>query len=185
MRKRPDPKPVPAKYFAAADLLRLTAQGDLLDREDGAPSIWFDLPWPAMELSPNAAIHYRTRANAVIRAKARVRAAVLEQMAASADTVAMAKALRDSGRALWLGLVFAAPSRRSYDIDNLVGRMKSSIDALADCMAINDKRFCVVSARLASRPVEGGAVRVTVSIATNEAPAEPAGEPTTTENEDG
>ena len=41
-------------------------------------------------------------------------------------------------------MLFIPPDKRSYDRDNLVARMKSGIDGLADALRINDKRFNTV-----------------------------------------
>lgn len=40
-----------------------------------------------------------------------------------------------------LALTFHPPTRASYDEDNLVARMKSGLDGLADGLGVNDKLF--------------------------------------------
>ena len=42
---------------------------------------------------------------------------------------------------LHLHLVFHKPTKRHYDLDNLIARMKSGIDGVCDSLQINDKRF--------------------------------------------
>lgn len=63
---------------------------------------------------------------------------------------------------LALDLTFVPPTRHSYDRDNLVARMKSGLDGLADALDINDKRFTTLAARVVSTNGIGGFVRVRI-----------------------
>lgn len=65
------------------------------------------------------------------------------------------------GEDLHLTLEFVPPDRRSYDRDNLVARMKSGLDGLADAFKINDKQFTTLTARLDAGQI-GGFVRVRI-----------------------
>ena len=62
---------------------------------------------------------------------------------------------------LTLELVFVTPDQRSYDRDNLVARMKSGLDGLADALNIDDKRFTALAARVSTDTI-GGFVRVRI-----------------------
>jgi crossover junction endodeoxyribonuclease RusA len=50
---------------------------------------------------------------------------------------------------LMLELTFYRPTRRSYDRDNLLARMKSGLDGVCDALHIDDKRFTTVVVRVA------------------------------------
>lgn len=50
---------------------------------------------------------------------------------------------------LRLSIKFYRPTRRSYDRDNLLARMKSGLDGMCDAMKINDKRFSTLVIRVA------------------------------------
>ena len=112
------------------------------------------LPWPPTDLSPNGRLHW----SKLYRAKKAYRQACwaisLDQLKVSTDTV-------PSGPLL-LELEFVPPSRRSYDRDNLVARMKSGLDGLADALKIDDKRFSTLAARVTTDSI-GGFVYVRIS----------------------
>lgn len=42
---------------------------------------------------------------------------------------------------LHLSLTFYAPTRRAYDLDNALARMKSGLDGLADLLGVDDKHW--------------------------------------------
>ena len=58
-------------------------------------------------------------------------------------------------------MTFIPPDKRSYDRDNLVARMKSGIDGLADALGINDKRFNTVISTMDTDYL-GGFVRIRI-----------------------
>ena len=94
------------------------------------------LGWPPSNLSPNARLHWAKLA----RAKKQYRNACF-----SVSKEQLKKFNTDSiPEKLVLEMTFIPPDRRSYDRDNLVARMKSGIDGLADALKINDKRFNTV-----------------------------------------
>lgn len=107
------------------------------------------LPWPPKELSPNARQHWASLA----RAKKAYRAAcgwtAKEQGA---------KAIKASK--LHLSLTFYPPTRRAYDLDNALARMKSGLDGLADVLGVDDKHW---SLSIARADEIGGYVKVEVS----------------------
>ena len=94
------------------------------------------LGWPPSNLSPNARLHWAKLA----RAKKQYRNACF-----SVSKEQLKKFNTDNiPEKLVLEMTFIPPDRRSYDRDNLVARMKSGIDGLADALKINDKRFNTV-----------------------------------------
>lgn len=90
------------------------------------------LPWPPKELSPNFRAHWAKLA----RAK-------------KAYREACARAAREQGARpikadkLHLSLTFYAPSRRAYDLDNALARMKSGLDGLADVLGVDDRHWAL------------------------------------------
>lgn len=86
------------------------------------------LPWPPISLSPNTRQHWR----ALARAKKAYRQACAMQ--------ARVQGLRkiDATR-LHVALLFVPPNRRAFDLDNLLARMKSGLDGLADVLGVDDK----------------------------------------------
>lgn len=126
-----------------------------LDRSDGRDtekaegSQVVTLPWPPKELSPNARVHWASLA----KAKKLYRGACAWQATAQGIKKANAGALH-------LTLTFHAPSRRAYDLDNAIARMKSGLDGLADVLRVDDSKWT-----LTIRKAEeiGGFVRVEVS----------------------
>jgi len=98
------------------------------------------LPWPDKRLSPNARVHWRTRAAAVCRAR-RVTAKVCEGLGGQPGLP------RDFVRPLTLKtrvpltLSFYPPDKRRRDDDNLIAAFKPYRDALANHLLIDDSLF--------------------------------------------
>jgi crossover junction endodeoxyribonuclease RusA len=153
------------KVYRGRDALRGTVLGSYLSRQDSGLIAEFALPWPERDLSPNAAVHYRTRAAAILRNKLACRLQIQEQIAGDKSLAGRVLDLRSAKGPLWLGILLVCPDRRKRDLDNLVARLKSSLDALADCLGVNDNRFAVLCARMARATAPGGIVRVAVSLA--------------------
>jgi crossover junction endodeoxyribonuclease RusA len=113
-------------------------------------AIMVTLPWPNKVLSPNSRAHWAVRSNAVGKARHNAFCLVLEQI----------------GRreVEWprphLSWEFCPPSRRRYDVDNLIAQHKAAQDGIADALGIDDSRF--VSTYQLGSPVKGGAVHVTI-----------------------
>jgi crossover junction endodeoxyribonuclease RusA len=99
------------------------------------------LPWPPSTLNPNTRLHWA----ALAKHKARYRAVC--QMATETQRGAWDCQIPDGP--LRLSLIFYRPTRRSYDRDNLLARMKSGLDGMCDSMRINDKRFATLVIRVA------------------------------------
>ena len=109
-----------------------------------------ELPWPPKELSPNARIHWA--------ALARAKKAYRHACAVSARSQGLG---RVDAQKLHLSLTFFAPTRRAYDLDNALARMKAGLDGLADVLAVDDSRWALHIER--GDPVKGGRVVVEVS----------------------
>lgn len=109
-----------------------------------------DLPWPDKALSQNARIHWSARAKAVTAARTDVAWLVRAAVPHKLDWQAVA-----------LSVVFHPPSRRRYDRDGLIGRMKALQDGIADAIGIDDRHF--IPTYRVGEPVKGGLVRVSLS----------------------
>ncbi|MGV6875900.1 endonuclease [Pseudochelatococcus sp. B33] len=109
------------------------------------------LPWPPPCLSPNSRAHWAEKARAA--KKARRDAFMLAQHARIVSPLPWERLHAD--------IVFHAPSRRAYDLDNALARAKSALDGVADATGIDDSRWTYSISR--GEPVRGGEVVVTVS----------------------
>ena len=108
------------------------------------------LPWPPSELSPNARLHWAQLA----KAKQKYRnECYLHAIAQNAKKITADR--------LEIGLEFVPPNRRKYDIDNLLARMKSGLDGLADILGVDDSKW-QIRIEKAAEPVKGGEVQVTI-----------------------
>jgi len=106
------------------------------------------LPWPPKELSPNARQHWSKLA----RAKKAYRAAC-------AWTAKEQGAKPITAERLHVSLVFYPPHRRAFDLDNMLARMKSGLDGLADVLGVDDKHWTLT---ITKADEVGGMVRVEV-----------------------
>lgn len=107
------------------------------------------LPWPPKELSPNARLHWSKLAKA--------KKAYRETCAwhAKAQGVVALEACKPH-----ISLTFFAPTKRAYDLDNALARMKAGLDGLADVLGVDDKHW---SLSIARGDVTGGYVIVQVT----------------------
>ena len=107
------------------------------------------LPWPPSELSPNKRQHWAQLAKAkklyraVCATQARLQG--LDHMAVSA---------------VHLKLTFTPPTRRRFDLDNLLARMKSGLDGLADVIGVDDSRWTL---EISKADQVGGYVQVEIT----------------------
>lgn len=108
-----------------------------------------ELPWPPKELSPNARLHWRKLAKA--KKAYRAECGYL--------AVAQGVGRMEAGK-LHLSLTFYAPTRRAYDLDNALARMKSGLDGLADVLGVDDKHW---SLSIQRGDTTGGRVLVEVT----------------------
>lgn len=88
------------------------------------------LPWPPSALSPNSRSHWAVLA----KAKKEYRYACF--ITAKDQGVLPSKAGK-----LHLTIEFYPPSRRAFDLDNCLSRMKSGLDGLADALQVDDKHW--------------------------------------------
>ena len=109
-----------------------------------------DLLWPDKALSQNARVHWSVRAKAVKAARVAAFYSVREEVHHTLGWKAAA-----------LSVVFHPPSRRRFDRDGLIGRMKALQDGIADAIGIDDRHFIPTYAM--GEPVPGGLVRVSLS----------------------
>ena len=108
------------------------------------------LPWPPKELSPNFRGHWAKLA----RAKKAYRLACAWQAKAQG-------AGRIEADKLHLSLTFYPPTRRAYDLDNALARMKAGLDGLADVLGVDDSQW---SLSIAKADEIGGMVKVLVEV---------------------
>ena len=88
------------------------------------------LPWPPTGLSPNARNHWAKTA----KLKKQYREACFWQ--------AMEHGARPiQAASLHLTLTFYPPTRRAYDLDNALARIKAGLDGLADVLKVDDKHW--------------------------------------------
>ena len=109
----------------------------------------FTLPWPPADLSPNSRVHW-----------AKLQEAKRAYRTACAWTAKRQGAEKLTADALHLTLTFHAPTKRAYDLDNALARMKSGLDGLADVLGVDDSRW---SLTICKADTVGGFVRVEVS----------------------
>ena len=113
------------------------------------------LGWPPSDLSPNKRLHWAKLAAAKKQYRQKCNSVAKEQLKK------FKKITENIPERLVLEMTFIPPDKRSYDRDNLVARMKSGIDGLADALKINDKRFNTVISTM-DQDYLGGFVRIRI-----------------------
>ncbi len=90
-----------------------------------------NLPWPSSELSPNKRQHWVVKSKAVARYRE------------VCCTTTMLQSVRQRmPKGPWqVIMLFCPPDNRRYDMDNLLGRMKSGLDGVCDALKVNDRDF--------------------------------------------
>lgn len=111
--------------------------------------VQIELPWPPSKLSPNQRLHFAVLA----KEKAKYREAC-----GWIAKVAQTPVIQGN---VHISLMFHPPQNRSYDLDNLLARMKSGLDGVCDAWQINDKCFRPVTIDIAER-VKDGKVILTI-----------------------
>jgi crossover junction endodeoxyribonuclease RusA len=107
------------------------------------------LPWPPKELSPNARTHWAVLAKAKKRYREACAWTAIEQGLKKSDK-----------QALHITIEFYAPTRREYDLDNALARMKSGLDGLCDVLGVDDSKW---SLTIKKADTIGGMVKLTVN----------------------
>lgn len=97
---------------------------------EGREMLNLTLPWPPTTLSPNTRQHWSKLASAK---KAYRHACAIVARSQGARRLEVER--------LHLTLTFLPPTRRAYDLDNLLARMKSGLDGLADVLGVDDSRW--------------------------------------------
>ena len=110
------------------------------------------LPWPPTSLSPNQRQHYRVLARAKKAYRAACSWSAIEQGIEKIDA-----------QKLCVSLTFVPPSKRGYDLDNLLARMKSGLDGLADVLGVDDKHWRLIIEKADDKHI-GGMVKVRVEV---------------------
>lgn len=108
----------------------------------------FFLPWPDKKLSPNARLHWAALAKAKKKAKTD---AYYLTLAAGIGKIEAA--------ALKAHYIFFPPTRRTYDRDNLIGRMKAPQDGIAQAIGLDDGKW-ITSYEIRGPIEKGGMVKV-------------------------
>lgn len=126
-------------------------------------AIHLELPWPPSSLSPNTRHgHWASKSTAAKRYRDACCIATLEATrSAPAAKVPMRVALE----------FHPPPDHRKRDRDNLVARMKSGLDGVAQALRIDDAQFVEVSARVGEPASSKLLARVSVAITVDEQPA--------------
>lgn len=110
------------------------------------------LPWPPSALSPNKRQHWTQLSKA--KAAYRLECANETALRVRPDAV--------DSEPKHIEFVFIPPDRRSYDVDNLLARMKAGIDGMADALGIDDKVFVKTTISVAASKGKPGAVMVEI-----------------------
>ena len=125
------------------------------------------LPWPDKALSPNSRSHWAPRSTAV---KASRNTAYIVCMAEMRQTFTdwdkLLKARPDDH--IKVSLTFEPPARYRYDMDNLVARMKSSLDGIADAIGVDDYCFWLERPQVGPVHKPKGRVLVTLELQTDD-----------------
>lgn len=111
-----------------------------------------DLPWPPLDLQPNARSHgvWRARQTAAKRYKA------------TCAILCRAEGLRKVGvEKAHLSLQFCPPDKRRRDLDNMLASFKYGVDAISEAIGLDDYHFGFTITR--GEPVKHGIVRVTIT----------------------
>lgn len=93
----------------------------------------FFLSWPDKRLSPNSRVHWSTLSKAKKKAKHDAYYLALE--------AGLGKINADR---LSVKMTFYPPSRRRYDLDNLIASHKAALDGISRAVGIDDSKFDLV-----------------------------------------
>lgn len=91
-----------------------------------------ELDWPPSILSPNNRAHWARKVK--IKSHFRFSCFVLAKLQPDPG-------FRHTEGNLPIKIIFHPPTKRAYDIDNLLASMKSGLDGVSDAWGINDRRF--------------------------------------------
>lgn len=91
----------------------------------------FTLPWPPAALSPNRQSHWAVKSKAKREYK--------EDCYYETFSLGIRGMFKDKN--IPISFTFHPPTKRSYDADNLLARMKAGVDGMAAAWGLNDKCF--------------------------------------------
>lgn len=114
-----------------------------------------ELPWPPTELSPNARVHWRPKAEATKVTRSGACWLTKEALAEQGGVITPLPSQRVPMR--W---TFHPPRAGRFDRDNAIARCKALQDGIADALGIDDSHF--VPTYQIGEPRKGGAVVVEV-----------------------
>ena len=114
-------------------------------------TVEFFVPFPGSALSPNARGHWSKKAKAA--------KAYRNECGWTAKCAGIGKI---DAQTLDVSMTFFPPSKRRYDLDNLIARMKPGLDGIADVVGIDDSRW-TLSASKASPVLKQGMVKIELS----------------------
>ena len=107
------------------------------------------LPWPDRDLSPNARVHYKRRAEAVKDAR---------DLAYLETRLAREVSVIPPLHAAWF---FYPPDNRKRDLDNMLSMCKAYQDGIFQALGLDDSAVRTVSLRKC-KPVKNGMVKVEI-----------------------
>ena len=113
------------------------------------------LPWPDKDLSPNARVHWRKKAEAVKLARE------------VGHYSAHGREIEYNGRFV-AEFIFHPPDRRRRDLDNCLASCKSYIDGVCDYVGIDDSQIKRKTLEWGAL-VEGGSVELRIGAITKTA----------------
>jgi crossover junction endodeoxyribonuclease RusA len=116
--------------------------------------ITLKLPWPSSALSPNSRKHWAVLAKEKKKYRAKCAYEALAQGVKNIDA-----------KKLHVSIVFHPPTRRAFDLDNLLARMKSGLDGLSDVIGVDDKNWSI---HIEKSDNIGGFVDVKIELIDNE-----------------
>ena len=123
-----------------------------------ANMIELSFPWPPKELSPNARVHWATKAKAAKKYKSDCYwLCRFKQLDHGAYICRPRPNLKKMPR---LTVSFHPPSKRRADIDNMFSSYKYGLDAIAEFLGIDDSQFTYTLSK--ADPVKHGSVRVVI-----------------------
>jgi crossover junction endodeoxyribonuclease RusA len=108
------------------------------------------MPWPDQTLSPNARVHWAKKSAATKKYREYARLTALEK-----------HFYIPKDRCLTIALGFHPPNASHYDLDNLLARMKSTLDGLFDANGANDEYIREINVSL-GKQTPGGKVFVMI-----------------------
>ena len=107
------------------------------------------LPWPPRECSPNARVHWATKARAAQQARTTAHWLAIEASTGKMDP-----------KPINVTITFCEPDRRRRDMDGMLSQSKNMLDGIADAIGVDDHLWSLSLRRGDVR--KGGAVVVEI-----------------------